>query len=220
MSPLLSGYGNPGNAQTTRGRRFSLAHLHKQSWTNPLAIDDNGILTATAGPNATTITPTLVGAYVAAGVATLAHPRNVIVTVTHNSSIVACNGVVTGTDMYGKTITETWAVTATGTSKTDGTAKAFKTVTSVTIIAATDASANTIIVGTGDVLGLEMVNVITSPVKELEDGAAPTAGVLVAGSTSANVDEYGTYDPNSALDGAKDFVIWYIVDDIQYDVDS
>jgi hypothetical protein len=51
-------------------------------------------------------------------------------------------------------------------------------------------------------------------VAEEEDGAAPTAGALVAGvGVSATADYRGTYEPNSALNGALDFDVWYLVDD-------
>ena len=213
--PLPGAYRNPMQFQNSRGVKRTLQTLRYQIWTDGATIDDNGYLTTTSGPNATTITPTLVGALVTAGVGTATVPRNVIVTVTHGSSIVACNGVVTGTDIADRTITNAWSVTATGTSKTSATTKAFKTITSVTIIASTDASANSVIIGDGDVLGLDAVCATGAvvPILELEDGAAPTAGVLVAGVAShATADAFGTYDPNSALNGALDFEVWYPTD--------
>lgn len=212
---LPSDYSHPLAMTTTRGRKFNLTGIRKQSWVDPAAIDDDGYLTTTAGPNAETLTPTLAGALCTGGVGTPDFPRNVIVTVTHASSIVACNGVITGTDFYDNVVTNTWSVTATGTSKTSASAQTFKTVTAVTLIASGDASGNSIIIGTGDVLGLDMVCVSDAFVGEHEDGAAPTAGTLVIGSTSANADRLGSYEPNSALDGALDFDIWYLVDDPQ-----
>jgi len=210
--PLKAGYRHPLAVPSIRGRKFNLSGVYHQSWVDPAAIDDNGVLTTTAGPDTETLTPTLVGAFVTGGVATLAPVRNVIVTVTHGSSIVACNGVVYGTDYYDNVVESTWSVTATGTSKTSATAQCFKTVTSVTLISASDASLNSVIIGDGDVLGLAMVASSAGFLNELEDGAAPTAGVVVAGSTSANADRLGSYDPNSALDGSLDFDLWYLVD--------
>lgn len=215
---LPSNYPHPLALTSTRGRKFNLSAIHHQAWVDPAALDDNGILTTTAGPDTETLTPTLVGAFVTGGVAFLTPVRNVIVTVTHGSSIVACNGVITGTDFYDNVVTNTWSVTATGTSKTSATAQCFKTVTGVTLIAAADASANSIIIGDGDVLGLAMVCASVAIVGEEEDGSAPTAGAVVAGSTSANADRLGSYDPNSALNGALDFDLWYLVDDPQIHV--
>ena len=215
--PLNTGYAAPGNAQTERGRRFALSHIHKQTFTDQAALDVNGVLESVSGPNTETLTPALVGAFVTGGVATLPVPKPVIVTVTHASSIVACNGVITGTNFRDVVVTETWAVTATGTSKTDLTATAFKTVTGVTLIGAGDASANSIFIGDSNAFGLDMTNVGVVAIMELEDGAVPTAGVLIAASSAANVDEFGIYTPDSAPDGSLDFEIWYMVDDIQVD---
>src|SRR5438309_1278968 len=141
--------------------------VHHQSWGGPMqqpvntavaAKVANGILTAIAGPNTATITPALNGSLASGGIATLiplygpwTGGRNVVVTVTHATSIVAENGVITGIDIYGRQIVENWSVTATGTSKTYVTKKCFKYVTSVTITSASDASANTNTVGDGGI---------------------------------------------------------------------
>lgn len=219
MSPLPGAYRNPMQFQNSRGVKRTLQTLRYQSWVDAIVLDANGMLDITAGsaggPNAGTLTPTLTGALVTAGVGINAHPRSIIMTVTHGSSIVATNGVVTGTDIADRTITAAWSVTATGTSKTSETLKAFKTVTSVTLIASGDASANGYALGTGDLLGLDAVLATGAvvPILELEDASAPTAGVLVAGVAShATADAFGTYDPNSALDGSADFQIWYPTD--------
>lgn len=112
---------------------------------------------------------------------------------------------VTGTDIFGNAVVES---SASGTSFTGK--KAFKTVTSVHFSAAVTAAT----VGTGDVLGLPVrLSNSAFVLKELENGAAATAGTLVAGlaldtaSTATTADVRGTYDPNSACDGSKAFAL-------------
>lgn len=170
--------------------------------------------TGVAGPNTTTTTvraASFDGAIGVTGVIPVG--RNVVVTVTHGSAVVACSGTITGTDKYGRVITEAWSVTAGTTSKTFTGAKAFKSVVSISITAAGDASADTIKLGTGNLLGLSYPAAAPKIIAETQDGAAPTAGALVAASSSASADRRGTYAPNATPDGSKDFVVWYLVDD-------
>ena len=115
-------------------------------------------------------------------------------------------------------VTNTWTVTATGTNKTSESAQCFARVTGVTLISASDASANSIFIGTGDLLGLDAPCASDAILGEHEDGSGPTAGaIVVEDAGSANADAYGSYDPNSALNGALDFDLWYMVDDPQTD---
>ncbi len=188
----------------------------KQTFTNASTIDPDGISASHAGAGAAgTTSMTIGGALASGGVATLTPARNVVITVTHGSAVVAMNGVITGT-RFGRVLTETWSVTAGTTSKTYTGSKAFDTITGITEIVAADASANTIVAGDGKKLGLNFKNSATTAVKELEDGAAPTAGVLVAGvAGSATADPRGTYAPNSTLNGALDFDVWYLCDDLE-----
>ena len=136
------------------------------------------------------------GALASGGVATFDVPRAVVATWTGTAVL-----TVTGTDEYGNTIRQS---SASGTSLT-GT-KAFKTVTGVS----TSADITGLTVGTGKVLGLPVflpngVEVL----KEIEDGAAATAGTITAGvTTTASAttgDVRGTYAPNSNPDGSKAF---------------
>lgn len=196
------------------GVTFTPALIAKQTYTAPSTIDTDGISASHAGAAvAGTTSMTIGGALATGGVAALTPPRNVVITVTHGSAVVAMNGTISGTDEYGKVITEDWSVTAGTTSKTFTGKKAFKTVTGITETIAADASANTIIAGDGKVLGVSFKTTGIKPIVELEDGATPTAGVTVAGSTAATADARGTYTPNSTLNGALTFVIYYIVDD-------
>lgn len=186
----------------------------RKSWTDPAAIVTNGIVTSHAGASsAGTTTRTPNGSLVTSSVAYLTPARNVVITVTHGSSVVAMSGTITGTRM-GRTLTEAWSVTATGTTKTFTGAKAFDTVTSITEVIAANASTNTIIMGTGKVLGLDFKCAMVQIVAESEDGAIPTAGTLVAASTASTADPRGTYTPNSTLNAALDFSVAYLVEDL------
>jgi hypothetical protein len=137
-------------------------------------------------------------------------PRNISTLTTHGSSIVAMTVLVTGLDEYGVTMSEAISVAATGTSETDVGKKAFKHVRSIAITTAGNATTNTLNVGFGDVLGLPVfLGEKGFVLKEMEDGAAPTAGTVLAGVTTAATtttgDVRGTYDPNSACNGALVF---------------
>jgi len=219
-----------------------MSATYHQSWGGPLqypvntavaAKVTNGLVTAIAGPNTTTITPTLNGSLATAGVVMLiplygpwTGGRNVIVNVTHGTAVVAESGVISGIDVYGRPIQEAWSVTAGGTTKTFTGLKAFKYVTSVTITAVADASANTNIVGDGDALGLDVrctVGLAGGAVKEIMDATLLTTGTLVAfhptnsgWSTSFTADPRGTYLPAAVPNAARVYDLWYISDDPEY----
>lgn len=139
--------------------------------------------------------------------------RNVVITVTHASAVVAMSGVITGTNKAGREITEAWAVTAGTATKTYTGKKAFASVTSITETIAADASANTIIAGTGVVLGLAVKSSVPKALLEVVDAGVVTTGTLVAGVAGATTDEFGTYTPATAPNGAHDYTVWYIAED-------
>jgi hypothetical protein len=155
---------------------------------------------------------TLGGANCTSGVGIADLARNVVIVVTHATAVVAMSGVITGTDVNGKAITEAWSVTATGTSKTFTGAKAFKTITSITEVVAADASANSIVSGDGKVLGFDAYCSVASAVKEIADGSVVTTGTLVAASSASTADARGTYAPSATPDSAKDFTVYYLSD--------
>ena len=194
-------------------QRVIPAQLVTESWTDAVAADPNGYSATHAGAGAAGTTEQTLGGALA-GVADFA--RNVVVTVTHGSSVVAMSGVITGTDVHGNGITEAWAVTATGTSKVFTGLKAFKTVTSITEVVVADASGNSIISGSGDKLGLSQICAVASLVKEISGGSVVTNGTTVAGSTVSTADRRGTYAPNTVPDGAVDFEIYYLVNDLYH----
>lgn len=200
----------------------ALSLLIKDSWTNPAtasitALISTGI-TSTAQANANTVTSTRAGNSTvwdgAIGTTGLTDfPRNIVVTVTHGSAVVVCNGVITGIDRYGRVITETWDVSAGTTSRTYTSVTSFARVDSISITSASDCSTNTLKLGTGAVLGLSMPNPLPGVVKETSAGSIVTNGTFVAASVAANADKRGTYAPSSAPNGATSYVAWYICDD-------
>lgn len=176
----------------------------------PATLDADGIAEAQSASGAHDLT--LNGALASNGVVTLDVPRNVIV-----DSGGADTAVLTvyGTDVYGKALRE--SITLNGTSAVSG-KKAFKTITR---IASSATIANGAFVGTGDVLGLPVfLPGAGFVIKELQDGAAATAGTLAAGNTSAATattgDVRGTYDPNAACDGSKVFKLLVALEDPSY----
>lgn len=143
-------------------------------------------------------------------------PRNLVSTATHGSSVVAMTITIVGLDEYGVAMSEAHAITATGTTKTANGKKAFKWVRSIAFTVAADATANTVNIGFGDVIGLPIaLPEVQMVAKEAQDGAAPTAGTLVkadrSAATTTTGDVRGTYDPNAACDGAKAFELFALV---------
>jgi hypothetical protein len=196
-----------------RGRKLNPSAIIHDSFVDPAAAVTNGISASHAGAGAAgTTLQTIGGSLASGGVATLSPARNVVITVTHGSSVVAMSGTITGTDAYGNGMTEAWSVTAGGTTKTFTGKKAFKTVTSITEVVAADASTNTIISGSGTVLGLSAPLAVASAIKEVAAGSVVTNGTFVVASTAATDDPHGTYSPNTAPNGSNDYDVWYISD--------
>lgn len=133
-------------------------------------------------------------------------PRNIVVTATHNSSLVAMDFLITGLDQYGETVVELLQISATGTSKSATGKKAFKQVTSIAITSGGDATANTVNVGTGQALGLPFraeANCVLSP---RGANAADTGTFVPADSTTPSAttgDVRGTYAPSTTLNGSN-----------------
>ena len=172
---------------------------------NPVVADADGICASQAGTADTAML--LNGALLASGRMVLDVPRNVVAAWTGTAVL-----TVTGLDEYGNTVVES---SASGTSMTGK--KAFKEITSV--VPSANITAAT--VGTGDVFGLPLFLGSTGLViRELQDGAAATAGTVVAADTSVPTattgDVRGTYDPNAAADGSRVFQLYIAVGDPAY----
>ncbi len=171
--------------------------------------DDAGL------PTATTIV-TASGA--TASVWPLGVARNITLAVTHATSIVACSLTITGYSKYGSKMIETLSVTATGTSKTSAGKKAMAYIESFDIYSAGDATANTINVGFGDVLGLPFRLDDNGDVLKVSFGGVldTTPTIVVADTTdpatATTGDTRGTVDPTSACDGSA-VMVWMMVSD-------
>lgn len=146
---------------------------------------------------------------------TLDVPRNIIITNAGDDT--GDTYTVTGTDEYGAAVIET--ITGANAGVAAG-KKAFKTVSG---IVASGASAGNVSIGFGDVLGLPIwVPSAANFLKDWEDGGDITDGTIVYGlaratvSTATTADVRGTYDPNSACNGAKHFKVLVVVDDPTY----
>lgn len=129
------------------------------------------------------------------GVATFITPRNVVAAWTGAAVL-----TVTGTDEYGKVMTEASASGIAFTGK-----KAFKTVTKIRV----SANVTALTAGSGVVLGLPVFLAdVADILKEHVNGAAAgAAGVIVAGDVAAPTnltgDVRGTWAPNLAPDAAR-----------------
>lgn len=187
----------------------SVANLVNIQLGAPDALDADGVFTSVSQAAGSI---TLDGALTSGGVATFDVPRNIVI---DSGGADTATLTFTGTDVYGNTMTE--AITLNGTTAVAG-KKAFKTVTAC----ANDATiSNGAFAGTGDVIGLPVAIPSTGVVlAELEDGAAASAGTVVAadvtagGATATTGDVRGTYDPNSACDGDKYFTLVVALPDV------
>jgi hypothetical protein len=189
--------------------------IARQVFTNVAAASANAFLLAKTGvalPGAAgSVTFVPDGAL---GTGAVPQPRNVVVTVTHATSVVACNGVITGFDEYGNLITENWSVVATGTSRTSVGVRAFARVTSITVVGAASLQANTVTVGTGNTLGLQFaLTDAGGAFREISAGTVVTNGVFVAANPSPTTDSRGTYTPNTAPNGSTTYIVYYLVAD-------
>jgi len=173
----------------------------------PATADADGAVASQSATLASGLATGINGALAAGGVATFDVPRNVVAAWTNTAVL-----TVTGTDEYGNVMRES---SASGTSMTG--AKAFKTITSVT----TSANITGLTVGSGVRLGLPMyLPNVPNVISQLQDGAAATAGTVVAGdsavATATTGDVRGTYAPNSAPNGSLRFELDVIVRSPEY----
>jgi hypothetical protein len=188
----------------------------------PVALDADALVVAATGaelPNATTITYTFPGSASpidgvrADGI--LDKPRNITAAVIHDTSVVAMTLLVTGKDENTVTMSEALTITATGTSKTATGKKAFKTITSIAITSAGNATTNTLDMGFGDTLGLPyMLKGDKNKVIYLMDGVLQTSGTItVADTNTASTttgDVRGTILPATATNGTRRYGCWLV----------
>lgn len=200
--------------RVSAGNRISRRQLVEVNFGAPATLDADGICESQnrTGAGVLLINGALSDGDLATSVATLDVPRNVIADSGGADTAVI---TVTGTDEYGNVVVE--SITLNGTTAVPG-KKAFKTITGVS---SDGTISNGFFLGTGDVLGLPVflpnsVHVLY----DTEDGAAVTDGTYVAGvltkPTATTGDVRGTYDPNSACDGAKNFTVVMALDNPEF----
>lgn len=196
-----------GDVKTTLA---PMAAITVEEFTNPAAADDDAIKLAVA---VSTSAADYSGAALdgVVGVAAMSPPRNVTVTTTGNTPADApATATFTGTDIDGKTITETINVPQTATIAVG--AKAFAKVTRITMPVGqgTDAAVS---FGFGALIGLTKTIKTRAGaallIREIAVGALVTNGVTATATVGA---PHGTYAPNSAPDGTRDYAIFYEYD--------
>lgn len=173
----------------------------------PATADADGAVVSQAATAADGLATGINGALASGGIASFDVPRNVVAGWTGTAVL-----TVTGTDAYGNVIVES---SGSGTSLTGK--KAFKTVTGISV----SANVTGLTVGSGTVLGLPCYLADQADlIVEKQDGAAATAGTVLAGVTGAQTattgDVRGTYGPNSAPNGSRVFELVALVRDPSY----
>ena len=179
--------------------------LEKQSVTNPAVAGTADILSAGAGnTSAAAATATTF-------VAQPDVPRNILITPGGSTGdVAACTVTVSGKNILGGSITETFAFSANASTATTG-AKAFKTITSVSFPAACEDAPYeaTWDIGWGEKLGLSRcVDNAGDLIRSLKDGATEATQPTV----TADVDEVekNVADVNGTMDATADWIFYFI----------
>lgn len=152
-------------------------------------------LASTTAVHAAITCPTTGTTLVTTGITNPDVPR--LLSVTGNQATVTGNVVIVGTDMNGASITDT--IASSGTSTVAG-AKAFATVTSITI-PTRGAASDTIAIGSYATVGLPVIlnqagNVLAKTFDGSADAGTVTAGAAVSGNLYAAA---GTFDGTKVL---------------------
>ncbi len=179
--------------------------MEHQKWATPLLASTNYIVTTNVGTTSNA----------AAAITTFAHqpdyPRNLTITPSASTAQVgACTITVTGTNIYGATITEDFSISSTQSSATTGN-KAFATVTNIAMPAACETTPYqaTWIVGIGAKLGVKHCTAQAGDLVFSVFGGAyeSTRGTL--GSDSSHV-ESNTFTCTGTMDGATQVDVYYV----------
>lgn len=184
-------------------------YIHTDEFINPAASDVDGIKLAAA----TAATPqsfTSANWDGVLGTGEMVPPRNAAIATTAHANVDAVEVVVTGRvrDFMGLLVEQTDTITLTdGGGVTDAGTKAFSFIDQVDIPAQGGAGA-TLSIGWGVLIGLSRpmrsMAGLLRPLREVAVGAVVTNGVFAA--TAPN----GTYSPNSAADGTRDYALTYV----------
>lgn len=174
-------------------------YTRRQKWTDAIAVSATALkaLTATSVSVATTITPSAQPDFA----------RKVSVTPGGTTADVAAgNYVLTGTNIRGEAITDTLVFAANDTAK-QVSVKAFKTVTSL-LVPIQDGAAATFSIGVEDAMGLDRCMSEAGVTDAFIDGTRETTAPTVT-FDSSDVSK-NTVDPNTALNAARDLVVYFV----------
>lgn len=180
-------------------------------FTNALASSTNALRTAAASAASTQTVLAAALTDVGGKAELLARPRSISFTVAGATAAHAPTaGVITGTDINGDALTE--SVTITASAGTYEGAKAFKTITSISLTGGTGTGA-TVAIGFGNKFGLSRKAKTRAGAvmrgTEISAGSVVTNGTLVVAETGL---PNGTYTPNTAPNGTNDYAISYETD--------
>jgi hypothetical protein len=176
-------------------------------YTNPAAADAAGLKAATA--TSTDPVQILAAGLLAPGKAALLDCSRQVVFTTDGltPSDAPATADIVGTDWSDAAQTETVTLAQTATTATS--AKFWKTIVSVDYPAA-DGTDATIAIGFGAALGLKHKaktrSAIVNVMKEIAAGSVVTNGVFA---TATAAPPFGSYAPNSAADGSRDYAVTY-----------
>lgn len=210
---------NSGGTETVNSDNYRVPDLGTGNWeivttgvmiqvdefTNPAAADAAGLEAATAAQ----LTARTVTTFLAGGVAALAaYPRNITFTTAGNTPADApATATITGTDVFGNALTEVVNVAQTATIASG--VKCFKTVTSI-VYSVGQGTDCTVSIGFGALLGLAHKPKTRAGtigiIDEIAVGARVTNGTFATPTTSP---PNGSYSPNSAADGTRDYALYY-----------
>lgn len=179
--------------------------IEKQTITNPAAAGTTQVLSANAGPTSAAVK--MVSTFVAQPDV----PRNLVITPAGTTGDVeSCVVTVTGTNIFGRAISETFSFAADASTATTG-SKAFKSVSSVSWAANCESGgfAATWSIGYGEKLGLQRCLAAAGDWfhSTLNGAKEATAATVVA---DADEVEKNTADFNGSMNGSNDFVAYYI----------
>ena len=174
-----------------------------EEWTNPPAKDTDQFMVS---KNFTAAAQVFTGTGLTGTAAT--PPRNVVVGVTIATTGGTGTITVKGLDVAGAAITETFAIPdATGTVVGN---KAFASVNEVDVPAHGGLFTGSVIVGTGDKIGLAKKAKTRAGgvmvVQEIVDGSLATNGVFAVAATGL---PNGTYAPNTIPNATHDYAVLY-----------
>lgn len=191
-------------------KKFLDVRLYTDEFTDPpAAAADNVIASGFATANGAVVTKTAFNGTLGGG--PFSPPRNIQFTLSTHADFDAGTAVVTGTDTDGKALTENFAIPDGGNATVVGN-KAFKTVTQIDFPAGAGTN-GAITVGVGTKMGFTRKARVragtVAVVQEIANSAVAVNGTYAVPATGA---PNGTYIPNSAADGSKDYAVTYEVD--------